>query len=569
MAEIEYIRRSASAIDVRIIKLDETYNGTTRIANWWYGADNEDVNYLKPQPLSNQISSSPSISFTNLNPSTKYCINCTIQNINDGDLKPYSVALDSITVWTLDPIPLVGVSRTYDSEQCADKEAMVHMKFFDVVFGVSKYQIQARKQGTSTWYNKGSEYFVDADEVIKKITFDEYATYEVRVKVWTPGPEGDFEDQILPESAWDVVTFVIEKSPLSMTCTYGEWVSFETIGVRDMEIKWKTYANSNYGVGYDVSVVRLSDGEEVYYSRDNFPSGIATLAQEYQGTFGVDDYEVYQFHLNITIYQEMGDNGWTSVDDAHCYQNYQPLILQPNINSLNCVTSEKNIVATAEISATTVDNEYTSYQISARQFGTSVWYTKTSDFIKNMEHVGYSYIIENSFGVNEYADYEIKLSVITSDGIRSMSSEKVVQISVMDKGVLLWEWDTTYTDSDNVNGSKITICPRAYIPISPDGQIQPVTALSWNKFTSRINALRIHLGLATWDFSVDNTEEGAYGVYKNLPFTKEIYNNARSAIQDIGHGAGSLIPEMDNDTPLRASLFTVLKDELNAAIQNL
>lgn len=81
-----------------------------------------------------------------------------------------------------------------------------------------------------------------------------------------------------------------------------------------------------------------------------------------------------------------------------------------------------------------------------------------------------------------------------------------------------------------------------------------LTADEWNALTARINEFRLYKKLPEYEFSVAE---------KNKPFTAQMYNQVREAIQEIS-GYGTLIPEVEQKQEITAYMLNVVVSELNA-----
>lgn len=81
-----------------------------------------------------------------------------------------------------------------------------------------------------------------------------------------------------------------------------------------------------------------------------------------------------------------------------------------------------------------------------------------------------------------------------------------------------------------------------------------LTADEWNALTARINEFRLYKKLPEYEFSVAE---------KNKPFTAQMYNQVREAIQEIA-GYGTLIPEVEQKQKITEYMLNVVVSELNA-----
>lgn len=93
-------------------------------------------------------------------------------------------------------------------------------------------------------------------------------------------------------------------------------------------------------------------------------------------------------------------------------------------------------------------------------------------------------------------------------------------------------------------------------------QFRPITADEWNEFCTKVNDVRIAKGLTSYAFTKVST---------GTIFTKAIYNEAVSALNDMLSGA-SLLEEASSVNvvnAIAASTYLTLSDRLNSLINNL
>ncbi len=82
-----------------------------------------------------------------------------------------------------------------------------------------------------------------------------------------------------------------------------------------------------------------------------------------------------------------------------------------------------------------------------------------------------------------------------------------------------------------------------------------LTASEWNKLFSNINLVRAYKGVGNYYPTA---------VYRGDVFKASYYNQARSAIQGIGGGAGYYIPYVSAGDAISAYMLNILVSEINA-----
>jgi N-acetylmuramoyl-L-alanine amidase len=155
----------------------------------------------------------------------------------------------------------------------------------------------------------------------------------------------------------------------------------------------------------------------------------------------------------------------------------------------------------------------------------------------------------------QYVYNDFAITCVDDDG--NNYTEQIENFDVTSKPQK-WNWDK-YTSK---NGGYTALCSSSYLPIS-NKEVQPITASTWNRFTERINHVRMFRGLDTIVFS-PACGKSNYST-ESSGFTSAIYNEAADAINDLGGN----IPRINPGTVLSAQLFLDLKDELNNIIDTL
>lgn len=82
-----------------------------------------------------------------------------------------------------------------------------------------------------------------------------------------------------------------------------------------------------------------------------------------------------------------------------------------------------------------------------------------------------------------------------------------------------------------------------------------IAGSEWNNFSDNINSVRAYRGLSRYSFTY---------AYSGLPIYAYIYNQAVSAIKEIGGGAGGYLTSVATGDIITAYKFNILRSEINA-----
>jgi len=154
------------------------------------------------------------------------------------------------------------------------------------------------------------------------------------------------------------------------------------------------------------------------------------------------------------------------------------------------------------------------------------------------------------------------ISTVNAPASGSSTSVSASNVSLTPAGTYqLWAWARAANGLYYAAGTAtVVIRPArptnwAWTNTFTSGQPLNITATEWNNFCARINSFRAYKGIANYSFTTV-TSGGA--------MTAAQANQARTAIQGIGGGAGGLIPSVATGGNINASYFITLRNELNA-----
>lgn len=561
MAYIALESRTSSSITVYIKGLDPNYTESNLRMAWYYIKESSEDEYPREASYwhsipagcsSTDISGLGAYTFRYLNPSTKYDIKIEITNIAD-----YGDVILERSIWTKDPIPDIthfSVSRS-SYEDTGVFLATCTFEVDDVSKGSTTYEIYARQSGTDTWYLKSGDdiLYREIDETFGGGTVGIAKGY-INIKCYNE------DDDISKRYDFKLVVTINDEQDTRIIRDVAliRNVILELVGYSEQQA-------SGYDIGYKIVVdesiskyakfmVSLYDtqynliGSHGPYHLESVFGG--SNEQSDMCAFGVNNEGIYIIEAWITQYNSEED------------YNNDNIYIEDFMSCEVEVKSEPPVIEYFEAEGTDGRGIYMSSWVTNIMSGYSTYkiYISTDSVNWDKEISGtfdetggfVHEIVVDSGGL-----YYIKLVATTS----SVSSEVITECFASEaEKPNQFAWSRIYVNSEDEDGDKITLCSKAYIP-SSNGGIQPITANNWNAIRKRVNDMRLYLGISKYEFG-DNVSPGG-------DFTPSMYNDVRTAIQEMGSGAGSLIPEVTKTTEINARLFEVLRDELNAAIRNL
>lgn len=361
-------------------------------------------------------------------------------------------------------------------------------------------------------------------------------------------------DLMIPD--YDGVKLLSNTNDMSKKITINEtYLTPTNLRVRSRSDKFVMlqWNDAESATGFNVKFTRHYDG----YSYIN--EGITGR----MSGFYAKDYEDWGYGVTYTAsvqaYNDWGEGDWISLSPVTTYPAQAILILSQN---------NQKIVVDYEFEHTTNVTrlicglykgvrEDDDFDASADPIEIKTIYIESGDqnpsgrfqFEHQCEEGSYtiSCIEELDLVVPEYTNGNEHYKLVNS------SRYDGAVITITTSKPLPWEWTSSMKGQLTVDANK---------------EVHPVTAVEWNEFTARINAMREYRGVSAYNFTV--VSGASSGSPNNrTEFTPGIYNEAVYAIQGIGDGAGGLLNTISNTTQLSASLFIILQEELNAAINNL
>lgn len=271
-----------------------------------------------------------------------------------------------------------------------------------------------------------------------------------------------------------------------------------------------------------------------------------------KGAIAVDEYETYEIKLKVSrSYTQPPVPGGTEINQA--YDTYSGIVRtynfetigEPKVFGISAASEGKTITLRwSELFKTSDCTRRISYRHESEDYWHScsvpdnaAGLTSTSVMVDFNGRTVVKTLFEYNFDVSDCGQYGLQVSLI-NEATNDLYQSKTVYISIREVGEFSW----TYSKGK-------------------DGDFN-LTADEWNDFTSFINSVRNLKGLSTVNFTQAVTGQ---------PFTAAMYKQARDAIQNIGGGAGSLIPD-DNHiyrgAEITADMMNVIVDEINAVVRN-
>lgn len=407
----------------------------------------------------------------------------------------------------------------------------------DVYGGITTYQLQARKVGTSAWAIKtDGTTEEDGSIAIENVTVPDVGEWEFRLVLDTEGAE----------ATSDVV---------ALTVVDGLTITKLTVLARTDSAFWFKYQGAEEAEGFNIIITRNYDGYEYVGNASKYAKTILWKTTDENWEFGV------QCTLEIQAYNSWGNGDWAL---------YTPLTTAPS----------KPVISLSQ------DNGYISVNFGVENI-TNITHMKfllyrvgkTTDEDESLIETG-DYTVPNDTyspsGVHQFQTqcedaiiYRVEVRSILNlgtigaqndfDGKEEIDADiaQYIIISLSGKPEL-WTWTQIYELSTGGTG---TICAEAYVPIDEDG-VHPVTAEEWNKFVAKVNEVRAWANSKVTVTGSDLSTVSPGGDFKSA------YNLAVEAIKNI-EGVAEGLTEIVTGTELNSYLFTSIVSALNDAINNL
>lgn len=145
MAGISLVSTTSSSITVRLTGLDSGYSQATRTCYWYV-----DSRQVKTTTLANQITQSPTVTFTGLDSDTRYTISCEINASGWSS----SVWVNSLTAYTDEEEVTTWTTSSLSS---VTSLSSTHSQTITVVYYRTYYKsVTFAYSGTATFYSTGS-----------------------------------------------------------------------------------------------------------------------------------------------------------------------------------------------------------------------------------------------------------------------------------------------------------------------------------------------------------------------------------------------------------------------------
>ena len=578
MATFEITEITNHEVTVRISNFDPTYVESLRGLYFSHRYSDEesfenDYNTAIPAGFNSAIN----YTYSNLDSDTTYDFKVVIGNVRGNSNVEW---IGSAKTKATYKEPEISSFSCYpDAENSTDDKFIVKCWFAirNYNTGVS-YEIYARQSGTTTWYLKsGNDIYSSEFDDTKEPAEGEVSLYlyneelqasklyDFKLVIYDKGKkidEGVVED-VFFEQNWITEIEVEHKKG-------DEW--YERYITFDLRRPLPVYATIDWFITDENGKKVIMDMEEALslgssveeYDIYNFYDSDSKVFDSFYLAIGTPG--KYRCYFEVRTYNSKTDmlngNNVEPVSYVDTYFNIQ--YPTPSIGEFIVWQPEdgiKTVKCNIGIWPLSYIRGITSYKIYARKYGDDIWYLKDEGVRNEDENYFSVYINTDDFG-----SYEFKL-VVYNDTKSNSETDSCYLGNVESDKPIPWEWSKTYTDiSGNQN---VTLSANAYVPVVGK-EIRPVTAGDWNDFTQRINQTRVYsdtkgngivTGLYT-GFSVVKTGDD---------FTPSIYNQAVSAIKGIAGGGtyGGYLKQISDTTELNAYIFEILRDELNAAINDL
>lgn len=390
------------------------------------------------------------------------------------------------------------------------------------------YIILARKEGTTQWYRK-----TVATGASTVVSVDDFASYEFIIIT--------IKDNHCSSQSSIITINVIGKADLS-SITLSRVIRHD----EDMLISWD---GPDSATGFNIKLTRNYDGYTYIRNDVDFGSYMLEALDDEEWSYGV------ACTLYIQAYNDVDIGEWVS---------FGPITTNPKKPTINLSQNNKLISVSYYFEDLTNITQlgFKLYQKSDISGATSTLIHSDSLDIED-DNQNPSGIYELSLQCEAETQYEVQAQAILNlaqtdyDGQTSLRSSissecrKTITIADVVKPEL-WTW--------------ITAIKSGEIRDFDEQVLYAVNADEWNSFTRKINTMRAYLGIEEYPFTIVRGSSNGYST--STSFTHAIYNQAVYAIQGMGSGAGNRLNDVDTSY-LNVDMFTVLQEELNAAIQNL